>query len=101
MSELYNPNRNAPRNDAPGRTKLTGFKDLDRHIPAPRKQPQAQPAPLEFKGEVNKWYETKRNGHVTRIYLLEIKKDKAIFKDDPSDKHTQSMPLAKFIKFYG
>jgi hypothetical protein len=62
---------------------------------------QPQPAPLEFKGEVNKWYETKRNGHVTRIYLLEIKKDKAIFKDDPSDKHTQSMPLAKFIKFYG
>ncbi|MCY1276107.1 hypothetical protein D9M68_19360 [compost metagenome] len=65
-----------------------------------RRPPQPQPEPLTFTGELNAWYKTTRNGQTTQIYLIEIRKDVALYKDQPTDKHSQSISLAKFLKFY-
>lgn len=64
------------------------------------KAPQPQPEPLVFTGPVNTWYKTVRNGRESRLFLIEVRKDVAIYKDDPEVKHSQSMSLAKFMKFY-
>lgn len=65
-----------------------------------KREVQPQPAPLVFNGEVNKYYQSKRNGLVKTVYLVEVKKDKAIVKDKETDKHSRNMSLAEFIKFY-
>lgn len=58
------------------------------------------PKPLVFNGDVDRYYETKRNGRVTKLYLVGVKKDHAIVKDNKDDKHSRNMPLAQFMKFY-
>lgn len=80
------------------KTKLSNFKDLEDHS-FPR-EVQPQPEPLVFNGEVNRWYKTKRNGQIMSVFLIEVKKDEVIIKDREDDKHSRSMSLAKFIKFY-
>ncbi|MNP89100.1 hypothetical protein D3C85_15000 [compost metagenome] len=67
---------------------------------AVRRKPQAQPEPLVFTGALNAWYKTKRNGIESSVYLVEVRKDVAIYKDQVNDKHSQSLSLAKFLKFY-
>jgi hypothetical protein len=62
--------------------------------------PQPQPEPLVFEGEVNKFYSTVRNGRTTEIFLVGVKKDTVTYKNHPDDKHSSTMPLAKFLKFY-
>lgn len=61
---------------------------------------QIQPPAPVFDGKLECFYQTERNRTVTTIYLVDVRKDTVLFKDSPSDKHTQSMPLAKFVKFY-
>lgn len=58
------------------------------------------PKPLVFNGDVERYYETKRNGITVKLYLVGVKKDKAIVKDKKEDKHSRNMPLAQFLKFY-
>jgi uncharacterized protein YktA (UPF0223 family) len=58
------------------------------------------PKPLVFNGDVERYYETKRNGITVKLYLVEVKKNKAIVKDKKEDKHSRTMPLAQFLKFY-
>jgi len=55
---------------------------------------------LVFEGEVNKFYSTVRNGRTTEIFLVGVKKDTVTYKNHPDDKHSSTMPLAKFLKFY-
>ncbi len=62
--------------------------------------PQPQPEPLVFTGELNKFYSTTRNGQTTQIFLISVKKDTVTYKNKPEDKHANTMPLAKFLKFY-
>jgi hypothetical protein len=71
-----------------------------REIAQPERKPQVQPAPLKFEGAVNAWYKTVRNGVTSKIYLVEIRKDQALFKGKEDDKHTQNLSLAKFMKYY-
>ncbi len=59
-----------------------------------------QPAPIVFEGPVNTWYSSTRNSKTTKVWLVEVRKDTVIFKDQPTDKHSQSLSLAKFVKFY-
>lgn len=99
-------NRNHDEHQSKGRSqRTTDMKSLGRlvEIAAPdltKRPPQPKPEPLVFNGDLNAWYKTVRNGTTTRIYLIEIRKDVALFKDQPSDKHSQSISLAKFLKFY-
>lgn len=65
-----------------------------------RRKPQPQPEPLVFNGQLNAWYKTERNGRETQVFLVEVKKDVAYYKERPEDKHSQNMSLAKFLKFY-
>lgn len=65
-----------------------------------RRKPQPQPEPLVFTGQLNAWYKTERNGRESRVYLVEVKKDVAYYKESAEDKHSQHMSLAKFLKFY-
>lgn len=93
------------RHDSNRPTKQTGFGSLDRlvEISKPdviRRPKQEQPAPLVFEGQTGAWYKTVRNGQVSRIWLVEVKKDQAVYKNDPNDKHSLSISLAKFMKFY-
>lgn len=60
----------------------------------------AQPAPLVFNGDTGRYYETKRLGRVDRVWLVAVKKDQVELKDHPDDKHSRTLSLAKFIKFY-
>jgi len=53
-----------------------------------------------FTGELNKFYSTTRNGQTTQIFLISVKKDTVTYKNKPEDKHANTMPLAKFLKFY-
>lgn len=71
-----------------------------REIAQPERKPQVQPEPLKFEGASNAWYKTTRNGVTSKIFLVEVRKDVALFKDKEEDKHTQSLSLAKFMKFY-
>lgn len=71
-----------------------------RDIAVTPRKPQVQPEPLKFEGKTDAWYKSVRNGRTSKIYLVEIRKDVAMYKDAPDDKHTQSMSLAKFMKFY-
>lgn len=71
-----------------------------REIAQPVREPQPQPEPLKFEGPLNAWYSTKRNGREMKVFLIEIRKDVAVYKDKETDKHSQSMSLAKFMKFY-
>jgi len=61
---------------------------------------QAQPELPAFTGKLNAFYSTVRNGQTTRIFLIEVKKDTVKYKNHPADKHSNTMPLAKFLKFY-
>lgn len=61
---------------------------------------QIQPPPAVFDGKLESFYQTERGRVVTTIYLVDVRKDTVLFKDNPTDKHTQSMSLAKFVKFY-
>lgn len=63
-------------------------------------KPQVQPEPIKFTGTCPGWYETKRNGRVVRVWLVEVKKDQVVLKDKPEDKHSRGMSLAKFVSFY-
>lgn len=63
-------------------------------------KPQIQPPPVKFTGECNRYYETKRNGRIIQLWLVEVRKDQAIIKDKESDKHSRRMSLAEFVKFY-
>ncbi len=81
--------------------RVNSFRALDELNVKTAKVEQPQPAPLVFNGEINRWYECRRNGQVERVYLVEVKKDKAIVKDSENDKHSRTLPLAKFIKFFG
>ena len=65
-----------------------------------RRKPQPQPEPLVFTGQLNACYKTERNGRESRVYLVEVKKDVAYYKESAEDKHSQHMSLAKFLKFY-
>lgn len=87
------------RNPHQRQERLSSFRDLDNHVKVERK-PQPQPEPIKFEGEANRYYETKRNGRITRIWLVSVKKDKVVIKDDPQDAHSREMSLAKFVKFY-
>ncbi|MNB61071.1 hypothetical protein D3C87_1223960 [compost metagenome] len=80
----------------------TGLNSLSalRDVVQPERKPQVQPEPLKFEGALNAWYKTVRNGVTSKIFLVEIRKDVALFKDKEEDKHTQSLSLAKFMKFY-
>lgn len=85
--------------------RVKDFQSLDRliEVNAPdvvRRPKQPQPEPLVFTGPLNVWYKTVRNGRETRLFLVEIRKDIAICKEKECDKHSQSMSLAKFMKFY-
>lgn len=109
MNQQYMTTPRSSRNDefqSKGRGQRSdNFQSLGRlvEIVAPeitRRPPQVQPEPLTFTGELNSWYKTVRNGQTTQVYLIEIRKDVALYKDQPSDKHSQSISLAKFLKFY-
>lgn len=63
-------------------------------------KPQVQPPPVKFTGECNRYYETKRNGRITQVWLVEVRKNQAVIKDKESDKHTRKLSLAEFVKFY-
>ncbi len=54
----------------------------------------------KFDGVFPAWYKTVRNGITSKIYLTDIRKDTAYFKERVEDKHTSSMSVAKLIKFY-
>lgn len=89
---------NKPHGDRPRRfDSLSELENVRHEI---KRAPQPQPEPLVFTGAVNAWYKTVRNGSVSRVYLIEVKKDQAVYKNDPNDKHSQSISLAKFMKFY-
>lgn len=62
--------------------------------------PQPQPEPVVFTGETNKFYSSTRNGRTTTIYLVDVRKDEVRYKNHPDDKHSSTMSLAKFVKFY-
>lgn len=81
-----------------GRSKSFDFKDLKNHKGQISTTPEVKP--IEFDGPVNHWYSTVRNGVVKRTYLIEVKKDEVRLKDHPDDKHSHSLSLAKFVKFY-
>jgi len=53
-----------------------------------------------FTGETNKFYSSTRNGRTTTIYLVDVRKDEVRYKNHPDDKHSSTMSLAKFVKFY-
>lgn len=90
----------------PPRTEFSRREYVDYRAPAPVVEepivhkPQVQPAPIVFKGECNRYYETKRNGRITQVWLVEVRKNQAVIKDKESDKHTRKMSLAEFVKFY-
>lgn len=63
-------------------------------------KPQVQPPPIVFNGDCNRFYETKRNGRIIKVWLVEVRKDQAVIKDAEADKHTRKMSLAEFVKFY-
>lgn len=50
--------------------------------------------------ETDRYYSTNRNGIVSKVYLLDVKKDKVILKRDKEavDSYTESR--ARFEKFY-
>lgn len=87
------------RRPAPVGNSLASLESL-RDIVVTERKPQVQPAPLVFTGPMNAWYKTVRNNVTTKIFLVEVRKDQAIFKDNENDKHTQNLSLAKFMKFY-
>ena len=62
--------------------------------------PQPVVEPVKFEGEFPGWYKTVRNGITSKIYLTDIRKDTAYFKERVEDKHTSSMSIQKLIKFY-
>lgn len=81
------------------RRQFSSFSDLEGEVKVTPK-PQVQPAPIKFTGECNRYYMTKRNGRIIKVWLVEVRKDQAIIKDQESDKHSRRMSLAEFIKFY-
>ncbi|MNI72115.1 hypothetical protein D3C76_112660 [compost metagenome] len=84
----------------PQRSSNFGSLETLREITVAPRKPQVQPEPLKFEGAVNAWYKTVRNGATHKVFLVEVKKDQVTFKDQENDKHSQSMSLAKFMKFY-
>ncbi len=82
------------------RTSINSLAELQSLNISTTKVAQPQPEPLVFTGALNAWYKTVRNGRESSLYLIEVRKDVAIYKDNLSDKHSQSMSLAKFMKFY-
>jgi len=80
-------------------TSLSKLKDLyqDKGVELPERP---QPVPIVFNGPCNAWYSSVRHGKATKVWLIEVRKDTVIFKDQPTDKHSQSLSLAKFVKFY-
>lgn len=87
------------------RTEFSRREYVDYRAPAPVEEPivhkpQVQPPPIVFKGECNRYYETKRNGRIIKVWLVEVRKDQAVIKDAEADKHTRKMSLAEFVKFY-
>ena len=46
------------------------------------------------------WYQTTKNGVTKKVYVVEVKKDEVVLKDDPSHQHSHSISRAKFDKFY-
>lgn len=93
------PSATVDRRPKPVGNSLSSLEAL-RDLAVPERKPQVQPPPLEFEGALNAWYKTVRNGVTSKIFLVEIRKDVALFKDKEEDKHTQSLSLAKFMKFY-
>lgn len=81
------------------RRQFSDFNELDGQVKTTR-HVQPQPAPVKFNGECNRYYETKRSGRIIKIWLVEVRKDQAIIKDKPDDKHSRHMSLAEFVKFY-
>ncbi|QTH80406.1 hypothetical protein PA10_00208 [Pseudomonas phage pPa_SNUABM_DT01] len=77
---------------------LSSLRELSERQPV--RKPQVQPEPLKFEGPLNHWYETERNGRKSKVFLVEVKKDVVTYKDKVEDKHSQTMSLAKFMKFY-
>ncbi|MNZ43797.1 hypothetical protein D3C78_614090 [compost metagenome] len=91
----------AQRDQRPQRSTDFGSLAALREVAEPvRHKPQVQPEPLKFEGPLNHWYETERNGRKSQVFLLEVKKDVVTYKDKAEDKHSQTMSLAKFMKFY-
>jgi hypothetical protein len=81
------------------RRQFSDFSQLEGQVKVtPR--PQVQPAAVKFSGECNRYYSTKRNGRIIKIWLVGVRKDQAIIKDKESDKHSRHMSLAEFVKFY-
>lgn len=95
----WNNNRHSASVDRRPKPVVSSLSAL-RDIVQPVRTPQVQPEPLVFKGATNAWYETVRNGVTSKIFLVEVRKDQALFKDKEDDKHTQNLSLAKFMKFY-
>lgn len=95
-NDRYDRSERKPRYESSGNS-LGALREIAAVVP---KKVHVQPEPLKFEGPVNAWYSTKRNGVTHSIYLVEVRKDTVIFKDKIEDKHTQSLSLAKFMKFY-
>ena len=85
-------------NEYPGR-QAASYRVPDAPEPIVHK-PQVQPPPVVFKGETGRYYQTKRNGRIIQVWLVEVRKDQAIIKDKESDKHTRKMSVSEFVKFY-
>jgi hypothetical protein len=81
------------------RRQFSDFSELEGQVKVTRPV-QPQPAPVKFNGEINRYYETKRSGRIIKIWLVEVRKDQVIIKDNENDKHSRHMSLAEFVKFY-
>jgi hypothetical protein len=82
------------------RRQFSDLSELQAEVAAAPRKPQVQPAPIKFNGELNRYYETRRNGAIKKVWLVEVRKDQAIIKDNENDKHSRRMSLAEFVKFY-